>query len=539
MQTHVYANHEEIACKAVGNDGVSPQAFPDTCWSPPGPPAGPVAIPYPNTCFAGSITNGTRTVFIGGQEIAIEDHSFFATSTGNEAATEAFGKGVATGVITGKAYFTQWSFDVVFEGFGVPRHTDLVSHNHGSQPGNTAVFPYLSRGFWESFPCKKEEDAIERACGPEADMSETKREIRSRSPLLDLLRRKKNTGVRTGKREEADSWHWTDDHCDGLQLPVGTRPGAVAYIKEMEEIMAALPKEIDAMNLIKAELEGMVADAAAWAAGKWAAKAAVKQAIGSAVPLAGNVAMAAWSVYDVVESVGDVTEIKKVADEALEQLKELEKRLPDMNRLRDEFDKFKQLSPKQQEDAAVKLAAEAQSLLAMLNECVRARKCHLVPFENATGIPPNELKSHEPVKKGGCCFGQTGHHLLPEKSLAGTCLQYKHAAAPTVCAEGTNQNAGSHQQVHVDLAKEHAALVLSALPGTIAADGSMSMSDALDAAARSHQAAFPFSKCSFDCIRAQLAAYYDKVCGANDRPKMVNAQGKLATPPGVVGGDVN
>lgn len=535
MHTHVYANDEEIACKAVGNDGVSPQAFPDPCWSPPGPPAGPVVIPYPNTCFAGSISNGTSTVFICGKEIAIEDHSFFSTSTGNEPATNAFPKGVATGVITGKAYFTQWSFDVVFEGFGVPRHTDLVSHNHGSQPGNTVLFPYISRGFFTSFPCKKEEKAIERECGPEKDMSESKREIRGKSSLLEKLRTKKNSILRTGKRDK-DGWHWTDDHCHGLEIPVGTKKGAAAYIKDMEKVMDELPKELDVLNMMKSELQDMVVHAAGRAAGKWVVKTGLKQAAGSTVPLAGNVLMGLWSVYDAGTSIADVLEIKKVAGETLEKLKYLQDKLPELNKMRDDFSNFKNLSPAEQEDAAIKLAADGQDMLATLNDCVRARKCNLVPYGAATNVPPNRDVNHEATKTGGCCFGQTGHHLLPEKSLEGVCPNYKHAAAPTVCAEGTSQNAGSHQRAHVALARQHVAL---AQDKKIASDGSMSMSDALNAGAKSHQEAFPLSKCSYKCIRAQLAAYYNEVCGGNARPKMMDAQAKVADPATVPGPDIN
>lgn len=59
-------------------------------------------------------------------------------------ATQSQPKGVITGVIKGKAYFRTWSPNVKFEGKCVARHEDLMSHNHGSQPGNTDLFYYLS-----------------------------------------------------------------------------------------------------------------------------------------------------------------------------------------------------------------------------------------------------------------------------------------------------------------------------------------------------------------------------------------------------------
>ncbi|WP_316679411.1 DUF4150 domain-containing protein, partial [Ralstonia chuxiongensis] len=128
-------------------------------------------IPYPNTAFAKDITNGTATVFIHGKEVAIEDHSYFATSTGNEPATQAFNKGVATGVITGKAYFTQWSSNVFFEGFGVPRHTDLVGHNQGSAPSNTALLR-ISEQRDRSF---RQRDRADRKAGLALRMTSTTR----------------------------------------------------------------------------------------------------------------------------------------------------------------------------------------------------------------------------------------------------------------------------------------------------------------------------------------------------------------------------
>lgn len=525
MQTHVYANSQEIACKAAGKDGVSPQAFPDPCWSPPGPGAGPVVIPYPNTCFADSISNGTSTVFICGKEVAIEDQSFFATSTGNEPATSAFGKGVATGVITGKAYFTQWSFDVVFEGFGVPRHTDMVSHNHGSVPGNTPLFPYLSRGILGGFPCKDEEARIKRECAREEDGSEARKDVKKHSKLSKLLK-DRNSGTKRKGQRDAKKWHWTDDHCDGLEVPIPDAEAAKKYANEMKEAFESLPGEFQVLNAVKAELQDMVMNAAGKAAAKLAVKTGLKQAAGSAVPLAGNIVMGLWSLYDAAATISDVREIKAVATAALEKLEILKSKLTELQRMASEFKDFDKLPLKEQEEKALKLAADGQDLLATLNDCTRARKCNLVPYTAQRGAPPDTPAKLESTKGGGCCNGQTGHHLLPEKSLEGACPGYKHALAPTVCVEGTSQNLGSHKRVHGPLAEEHSVLKRN---GKVAADGSMSMYDALEAAAQSHENAFPLSRCDKKCIRAQLDAYYKKACGAG-RPKSVNAQSKYPKP---------
>lgn len=127
----IYANDLSIAGKASGQ-GKSACAFPDVCGSPPKPPRIGIPIPYPNTAFIKHLENGSTTVLMYGEPCALRDKSRIGTSTGNEPATEAFKKGVISNVIKGKAYFVSWSPNVFVEGYNVPRHLDLMSHNHKS-----------------------------------------------------------------------------------------------------------------------------------------------------------------------------------------------------------------------------------------------------------------------------------------------------------------------------------------------------------------------------------------------------------------------
>ncbi|MTV56445.1 hypothetical protein GM672_27395, partial [Massilia buxea] len=127
-----------------------------------------------------------------------------------------------------------------------------------------------------------------------------------------------------------------------------------------------------------------------------------------------------------------------------------------------------------------------------------------------------------------------GHHLVPGGSVKDTCPGYNHNRAPTVCVEGTSQNHGSHKRAHEALAREHEALDQN---GRVDSNGTMSMNDSLNAATESHQKAFPLSKCSKKCIRAQLDSYYQK-CG-NARAKMVNEQAKPAMPANTSGGSAD
>ena len=127
---NVFANGLEVSAKASSNRSIA--AMPDVCLSPPGPPAGPVPIPYPNSAFARHTTGGSRTVKIGGQEVGKKNISKYAKSTGNEPATRTFGMGVVTHNITGPMKFAAWSMDVKVEGANVTRFMDLTTHNHAN-----------------------------------------------------------------------------------------------------------------------------------------------------------------------------------------------------------------------------------------------------------------------------------------------------------------------------------------------------------------------------------------------------------------------
>lgn len=282
MNTNVYINDKEACSKA--SDGKSAGAFPDPCWSPPGPSAGPIVKPYSNTAKANQLAKGTSSVFICGTMVAMEDKSYFASSEGNSGATSAFPKGFATNVINGKAYFQTWSLDVRFEGHGVPRHEDLMTHNHGSFPSNTATFPYLSKSIWND-PCSKERDKIDKACAPETEESESKQELKKKSKYWALIQSRRRKKPKKLSKDD-NKWHWTDDHCDGLEIPIVTAETASEYVNEMKSILAKIPDEINLIASAKSIAKDMIENALYEAGGKVALKFGVKQLAGSAVPAA-------------------------------------------------------------------------------------------------------------------------------------------------------------------------------------------------------------------------------------------------------------
>lgn len=136
MGMNVYANGREISAKKDGNKSIC--SMPDVCLSPPGPPAGPIPIPYPNTAQASDTDGGSRTVMIGGGEAGLKNVSTYKKSTGDEAATKSFGMSVISHNIQGPLKHAAWSMDVCIEGQNVIRHMDMTTQNHsnpGSVPG--------------------------------------------------------------------------------------------------------------------------------------------------------------------------------------------------------------------------------------------------------------------------------------------------------------------------------------------------------------------------------------------------------------------
>ncbi|MFO1203020.1 MAG: DUF4150 domain-containing protein [Tabrizicola sp.] len=132
----VFANGLEVSGKATPNKTLA--AMPDVCMSPPPPPAGPVPIPYPMFGFASDTTDGCTSVFVKGKEAGKKNSTKYSKTTGNEPATNSFGANISSHKITGPLRFAAYSFDVIFEGGGATRFTDLTTQNHMNSDGLSA-----------------------------------------------------------------------------------------------------------------------------------------------------------------------------------------------------------------------------------------------------------------------------------------------------------------------------------------------------------------------------------------------------------------
>jgi len=118
-------------------------AFPDVCFCPPGPPAGPVPVPLPNTVVAADLAGCAATVTIDGHPVA-HLKSYFSKCTGNEI-SRSTGGGVISHATQGMAFFQTGSPDVVIEGQPATRHMDLLTQNHlSTMPPNTGPSVWMS-----------------------------------------------------------------------------------------------------------------------------------------------------------------------------------------------------------------------------------------------------------------------------------------------------------------------------------------------------------------------------------------------------------
>ncbi len=150
------------------------------------------------------------------------------------------------------------------------------------------------------------------------------------------------------------------------------------------------------------------------------------------------------------------------------------------------------------------------------NKCLAARRCALQPYKSS--------KSH-------CCPQQTGHHLIEASALHDTgrggtgsvpvegVSNYSENMAPCVCAEGVNQNTGTHGLMHTFQSASAAKCPEGQIP--LAGGGSVTgkkttYGTAKKKAAKAFKKAFPESDCSEKCITGQLDAYH-KQCGLDDK----------------------
>jgi len=472
-KNEVFANDREVACKVAS--GKSTCCFPDMCHAPPkGDP-----LPFPNTAYAKDLQKGSRSVLITGKPVAKRDVSYFSTSTCNEPATEAFPKGVVTHTLTGKAYFASWSMDVKIEKKNVCRHIDTMTHNHASKPGNTGPWKYFDEATKKG-KCEGEEEKINEACCGDATVRDCDWKSEHCMDLSDypyqskkFLDAQKNLDTTVGNMQE--------------------------LAKQLAEMLDLDPTEIAAeMAATQAEkvfdkIKDKISQRATQSVGRSAVAKGGAKVVGRValkfVPIIGWASLA-YDAYSVAKWA-----METGPEDLLEDLEKIKKYKQGL---------MKKLDYAKEVEHMPDLVQHGKD-----NECLKARRCLLSPYQPSA-----------------CCPNQTGHHLIPKASFKHKVPvspnararsrgrakpkvesipgweKYNQARAPVVCVEGTGHSTprSTHAKIHEKYNKVFEKKAKGA---------KVSYEKASKAAVDSHQDVFGSSECAPECLEAQLDAYHN------------------------------
>jgi len=184
------------------------------------------------------------------------------------------------------------------------------------------------------------------------------------------------------------------------------------------------------------------------------------------------------------------------------------------------------------------------------NKCLKARQCHIIPY-NENNLP-KEKGNYSPTDKAfklgndkGCCPGQRAHHIIPaykfrrtvNKVLIYDCPEYakKHSTAPAICAEGGKDN-GTHGLLHTKTDDNTKNMVKGAYADSEGRTvnlgkklttkekeekeerkgeeqckgGANSMNCTIEASAQAFSKVFPH--CKKECVKQTLEDFYKKIC---------------------------
>ncbi len=534
MPHNVFANYNEIAAKSA--DGSSLACHPDVCFSPGAPMPG-IPLPYPNSVFAGDLDNLSKTVEIKGTGAALEEQSYFATSYGDEAATQSMQKGLISGKVQGKAYFKSWSLDVKIEGLGVARHMDTVTHNHVNQP-NAMVQKY--RSVWEkSKDCQGDREKVQLSCNPKDPSKNPKKKKGFMQKLGKLTSLPDEMAQKTLVYRRNLGNAWVEDYCDGLWIK--PMKGTETFTQAMDEIKKFLNQDIWslAQTAFNELLELAKETLSPWflfrKLGGLGLRSLLKE--GGAVVtgatgigLVVSAGLTAWTISDVVSTATEIAEA--IGPRGIELLKELTDLEKAEAMLKDKLQQWK--------DNPSKMMADTMTAIAIMDSCIRARKCMLVPFDKTDSLAASRTGE-------GCCPGQTGHHVLPgsmfgrrsngtmDPGFSSACsAPYDHDNAPTICLEGSNNSHGSHGVAHsrlrASMEKYKEQQSLARKKGVPGADPDrISYTDAREQALDAVRWVAPH--CDRDCLRAQLDAYY-KACDKKNTKNLKATSGGGSLPAG-------
>lgn len=422
-----------------------------------------------------------------------------------------------------------------------------AQHNKTTTSPNTASTFYFSNASVER-ACSKEKKKIEDECGPDK-ADGTKHGANNATPdkrqsMLGKVAEKVRSGVlaldAVGKKAYGYTPNgnndWVGNHCHGQWFKPSTKSeGFEKFKEELDKAQKDLKQE--AIDLAKSA-GGKIAEKAAQSGKDYLVRTAEKEgaaAVSLLIPGVGEAVEVGTQVWAAVDGVA--TTVGTVWDAGKFVITQGPEIITKAKALLEQADKIsgwlKPKAPGIQDLWATSMAAAAEA-----NQCLRARKCKLVPYDK-TKKPSAQANSGE-----GCCPGQTGHHVLPDamfydyvpdgkggskQASQRSCWgNYKHGDAPTICLEGTTNSAtnGSHGLAHFATEQIVKPYVKSQdMPYIKARD---EICDVLG----------PAYGCSPACLKAQLNEYYKKAhtCGSLDKANLTPHSGNSGGGPEISGG---
>ncbi|WP_166899120.1 hypothetical protein [Massilia sp. CCM 8734] len=356
--------------------------------------------------------------------------------------------------------------------------------------------------------CAKDRERVKEACGPKS--VEKKNDDRNRhTGLKSQMRRiiskldKVGQSIYGYRKDHPIENSWMDDHCDGMwikpQLNGADDPKYKEDVDKFKEDLSGLGKTIDLFTenpekLLKAGFDDLFHQAVQ-KYGKAGTlriiaidtfEGLVEAGIGNrAGPAARGVKWVAkgFDYYDKAQKISKVLGTES-AKEVLDGMKML------TGHSREILEKLMAMWVEKPDV----VMAELMSFNAEVNACLKARKCFFVPFKN---------NAKDKVSNGGgCCPGQTPHHVIPDSAVKNAdCFQYKYDNAPTICLEGQDNLHGSHGRAHGKLDEAMTAINGIKKPPKPIAYESMRV-HAVNAIRDSTE------QCNPVCLAKQLDSYY-------------------------------
>ncbi|NHZ38473.1 HNH/endonuclease VII fold toxin-2 domain-containing protein [Massilia rubra] len=350
--------------------------------------------------------------------------------------------------------------------------------------GNTISSPYLDT-FNTKKACKKDLADVVQNCTPHNDEKDAKtgkaklkpqgikQKLSKVTDVIDTLGKKLTGYTRNIDSKTAfDGNGWMEEGCTGAWVTPfaprqkGDQAGIDADKKKLAEVKTSMQDmlkklENEKMSLLMSSLSSLKAMALAAAKAKaeeiiqrLAVKIVVKAFFGVVLveTVAGPFIMAAWTAHDIVATAAELAALIGPKGEAVSRA------MAKILNIKDEAKKILAMYDANPHRAQ----ADAMSLLAQLNPCMRARKCLLIPYKNTTpdGVNVPEVEKNKATAQArhgtGCCPGQTGHHIIPNAMMEGVgCAAYEYENAPTICLEGTKNGFehGSHGLAHKNLSE--------------------------------------------------------------------------------------